>query len=317
MPIAIEVDQPVGGAIARAKMYGGAINITSPSSTTVAFAMFARELIGEAFGGRDPELAQFDLPVADYAAILSGLKPRFIHHPESKRFIQQLLTERGCDPETTYFDVPRLRTSTSDDYLVTGIAYAWHPHRDTWYSAPLAQLNHWMPAYEVSENNAMAFHTEYFNQAIANDSAVYNYYEWNAKHRAAAASNLSAESRPLPGPTEPVNPYSGIVLVPPVGGMLQFSGHHLHSSVPNDSGRTRFSIDFRTVDVSDIRAGLGARNVDGGCTGSSIRDFMSAEDLSPMPDDVVAMFNDGTETSGDLVYVPPNQPTRPARVPTR
>ncbi len=27
-----------------------------------------------------------------------------------------------------------------------------------------------------------------------------------------------------------------------------------------------------------------------------------------MPDDVVAMFNDGTETSGDLVYVPPSQP---------
>jgi hypothetical protein len=308
MPIAVQFDQPVAGPIPRAHMYGGAINITSPSATSVAFAMFARELIGEAFGGRDPELAQFDLPVADYAAILKVLKPRFIHHPESKRFIQQLLVERGCDPETTYFDVPRLRTSTSDDYLVTGIAYAWHLHRDTWYSAPLAQLNHWMPVYEVSEANAMAFHTEYFNQAIANDSAVYNYYEWNAKHRAAAASNLRAESRPLPGPTETVNPFSASVFVTPVGGMLQFSGHHLHSSVPNDSGRTRFSIDFRTVDVSDIRAGLGARNVDGRCTGSSIRDFVSATDLSPMPDDVIAMFNDGTEASGDLVYVPPTQP---------
>jgi hypothetical protein len=25
-----------------------------------------------------------------------------------------------------------------------------------------------------------------------------------------------------------------------------------------------------------------------------------------MPEDVVAIFNDGTETSGDLVYVPPS-----------
>jgi hypothetical protein len=308
MTIAVQFDQPVGGPIPRAQMYGGTINVTSPSATSVAFAMFARQLIGEAFGGRDPELAQFDLPVADYAAILNVLKPRFIHHPESKRFLQQLVVERGCDPETTYFDVPRLRTSTSDDYLTTGIAYSWHPHRDTWYSAPLAQLNHWMPVYDVSEDNAMAFHTEYFNQAITNDSATYNYYEWNAKYRGAAACNLRAESRPLPGPTETVNPFSAAVFVTPVGGMLQFSGHHLHSSVPNESGRTRFSIDFRTVDVADIRAGLGARNVDGRCTGSSIRDFMSAADLSPMPDDVVALFNDGTETSGELVYKPPTQP---------
>jgi hypothetical protein len=308
MTIAVQFDQPVGGPIPRAQMYGGTINVTSPSATSVAFAMFARQLIGEAFGGRDPELAQFDLPVADYAAILNVLKPRFNQHPESKRFLQQLLAERGCDPETTYFDVPRLRTSTSDDYLTTGMAYSWRPHRDTWYSAPLAQLNHWMPVYDVSEDNAMAFHTEYFNQAITNDSATYNYYEWNAKYRGAAASNLRAESRPLPGPTETVNPFSAAVFVTPVGGMLQFSGHHLHSSVPNESGRTRFSIDFRMVDVADIRAGLGARNVDGRCTGSSIRDFMSAAHLSPMSDDIVALFNDGTETSGELVYKPPTQP---------
>ena len=145
MSVAVQVDGPVLDRLQRGLMYGGTINITSPSATSIAFAMFARELIGEAFGGRDPELAQFDLPVAEYAAILRGLKPRFIHHPESRRFLQRLLAERGCDPETTYLDVPRLRTSISDDYLATGIAYAWHPHRDTWCSAPLAQLNHWMP----------------------------------------------------------------------------------------------------------------------------------------------------------------------------
>jgi hypothetical protein len=287
-------------------MYGGAINISSPSTTSTAFAMFARELIGEAFGGRDPELAQFDLPVAEYAAIVKALEPRFTHHPESKRFIQKLLAERGCDPETTYFDVPRLRTCTSDDYLSTGVAYAWHPHRDTWHSAPLAQLNHWMPVYDVSDENAMAFHTEYFNTAIANDSAVYNHYEWNAQHR--AATSLGIESRPLPGPSEPVDVFASAVFVTPVGGIVEFSGQHLHSSVPNDSGRTRFSIDFRTVDVSDIRAGLGARNVDGRCSGSSIREFVSAADRSPMPADVVARFDDGTENGGDLVYPSPAQP---------
>jgi hypothetical protein len=195
MPISIKVGQAGNGPAQRAQVYRGAINVTTPSSTSIAFAMFARELIEEAFTGRDPELAQFDLPVDEYAAILSALKPRFIHHPESKRFLQQLLAERGCDPASTYFDVPRLRSSTSDGYLTTGIAYAWHPHRDTWYSAPLAQLNYWMPVYDVSADNAMAFHPEYFDRAIANDSPVYNYYEWNAKHRAAASSNRLVDPR--------------------------------------------------------------------------------------------------------------------------
>lgn len=305
MSMAVQFDQPVGTAAQRARLYGGAINVVAPSATSVAFAMFARELIDDAFGGLDPEVAQFAMPVERYAAVLGSLKPTFIHHPRSKRFLRELLIERGCDPATTYFDVPRLRSSTSDGYLVTGIAYAWHPHRDTWYSAPLAQLNYWMPVYDVCEDNAMAFHPEYFDRAVPNDSAVYNYYQWNAKHRAVAAANVTGESRPLPGPSEPVDLSSSTVFVPPVGGLLQFSGHQLHSSVPNTSGRTRFSIDFRTVDVEDVRAGRGARNVDGRCTGSSIRDFRSVADLSPIPDDVVAMFDDGTETSGDLVYVPP------------
>jgi len=92
-------------------------------------------LIADAFEPFDPELAQFEMSVETYAAILADLKPRFIHHAESKRLIQQLLRKLGCDETQTYFDVPRLRSSTSHDYLTTGIAYAFHPHRDTWYSA--------------------------------------------------------------------------------------------------------------------------------------------------------------------------------------
>jgi hypothetical protein len=308
MSISVHIDQTLTDGAQRELWYGGAVGIASPTPTTTAFAMFARELVGEAFAGHDPELAQFDMTVDEYAAILSVLKPRFIHHPESKEFIQKILVERGCDPTETYFDVPRLRTSTSNDFLTTGIAFAWHPHRDTWFSAPMAQLNHWMPVFDITEDNAMAFHPEYFDRPVKNDSIIYNYYEWNAKHRGAATSNVRADARPLPRPTEPVDLSSSTVFVTPVGGMIQFSAHQLHSSVPNVSGRTRFSIDFRTVNVADIRAGRGASNVDSHCTGSAIRDFVSAADLSPMPDDVVALFDDGTETRGDLVYVPPAQP---------
>ena len=49
-------------------------------------------------------------------------------------------------------------------------------------------------------------------------------------------------------------------------------------------------------------AGRGAPNVDVYCTGSSIRDFVRASDLSPMPERIVELFDDGTEARGDLVF---------------
>jgi hypothetical protein len=93
-----------------------------------------------------------------------------------------------------------------------------------------------------------------------------------------------------------------LVFLPSVGGLIEFSGQHLHSSVPNCSGRTRVSIDFRTVHIGDIALGRAAPNVDARCTGSSIRDFIRASDFSPIPEDIVRMFDDGTEDRGDLVY---------------
>src|SRR5262245_12641924 len=115
----------------RAALYGGALFVFSPRDSTAALCEFAREMVAAAFAPFEPEIAHRSMPVERYAQILAELKPAFIHHPESKRLIRALLADLGCDPERTYFDVPRLRSSTPGGYLTTGIAYAFHPHRDT------------------------------------------------------------------------------------------------------------------------------------------------------------------------------------------
>lgn len=286
----------------RRRMFCGDVFVYSPTSSSKAFCEFSREMICAAFGDQDPETAQDRMSVQEYVAVLSELKPQFIHHPRSKEFVREILREIGCDLSKTYFDVPRMRTSTSDGYLTSGIAYAWHPHRDTWYSAPAAQINFWVPIFPILSTNAMAFHPTYFSKIVPNDSERYNYYEWNRKYRAAAATQTDGDSRPLPRPTDPVDTEYDIRVICPVGGIIIFSGAQLHSSVPNTSGVTRFSIDFRTVNVEDIRKGEGAPTQDVKCTGSSIRDFVSCEDLSAMPADIIRSFHDGTEESGDLVY---------------
>src|SRR3954447_22530542 len=94
-----------------------------------------------------------------------------------------------------------MRTSVSDDYLTAGISYAFHPDRDTWYSA-------------------------------------------------------------------------------------------------------RCSIDFRTVNLDDVEARRGADNVDSGCTGTTMREYLRVTDLEHVPDEPVEMYDDESarEVEGDLVF---------------
>ena len=286
----IYIDSTMTDAERCEALYRGAIFVYRPTDIAREFCAFADKLISEAFGGMDPETAQYELPVERYIEILQQLKPHFIHHPESKRFVTEILSERGCDPSDTYFDVPRMRSSTSDGYLISGIAYAWHPHRDTWYSAPSCQINWWSPIYPITARNGMSFYLEFFDKVVPNDSSQYDYEVWNAKHRFSAASQVKKDTRPLPGPKNPIAGDKATTLVCEVGGLIVFSGAHLHASVPNDSGKTRFSIDFRTVDLDDCRNRIGAPTQDVECTGSSIRDFKRARDLEEMPDDLAAVF---------------------------
>src|SRR6185295_18161567 len=105
-----------------------------------------------------------------------------------------ILKDLHCDLESTYFDVPRLRTATSDNYLTTGIAYAFHPHRDTWYSAPLCQVNWWLPVYDLESDRSMAFHPTYWSRGVRNSSRTYNYAEWNRTSRFNAAQHVKQDT---------------------------------------------------------------------------------------------------------------------------
>jgi hypothetical protein len=286
-------DSTLPDHLRRQQLYEGQLFVYSPTSSSLALVELARQLIGAAFGPLDPETAQYQMPVEQYAATLADLKPKFIHHPDSKRLIQRILEERGCDLGQTYFDVPRLRTATSDDYLTSGIAYAFHPHRDTWYSAPQCQLNWWMPVYEIESGRAMALHPRYWAQPVRNSSRTYNYAEWNEKSRFNAAQHLKSDSRVQPRAEETLELDPQVRVVTPVGGVLVFSGAQLHSTVPNTTGRTRFSIDFRTVNVVDAQGMHGAPNTDSMCTGTTMNDYLRGTDLAHLPPELVARYEPG------------------------
>jgi hypothetical protein len=292
-------DAPHTDAERRTALYAGQLFAYTPVASARALVEFARTLVVEAFGGLDPRTAQYHMPVERYAALLAALKPKFIHHPQSKELLRAMLTEMGCDPDKTHFDVPRMRTSTSDGYLTTGIAYAFHPHRDTWYSAPMSQINWWLPIYDIEPDNGMAFHPAYWDRPIKNGSRDYNYHEWNATSRKMAAQQIGVDTRKQPKPEEPIELDPQIRLVTRPGGVILFSGAQLHSSVPNTTGKTRFSIDFRTVHLDDVAQRVGAPNIDSECTGTCMNDYLRVRDLAHVPAELQALYEDGTPLASE------------------
>jgi hypothetical protein len=279
----------------RAELYRGSLFSHSPKSGGLELCQLAQEMIEEAFRPFCPLTVHENMLAEKCAEILADLKPKFIHHPQSKRCIQKMLLESGCDLTKTYFDVPRLRTAFPGDYLKSGIAYAFHPHRDTWYSAPFCQINWWMPVYELNGENCMAIHPHYFNRPIKNGSHQYNYHKWNLESRYNAAQHVKADTRVQPRPEEPVDLDPQVRLVCGVGAAYQFSAAQLHSTVPNTSNVVRYSIDFRTVHLDDIMNRKGPRNVDSACTGTTIGDYLRGTDCSCLPEEAMALYVDGTE----------------------
>jgi hypothetical protein len=291
----IFVDAKLNDDARRMEIYKGSLFVHSPSPNALKLCKLAQELIEEAFAGIDPMKVHELLPAEKTVEILSALKPKFIHHPKSKEYLQGMLAELGCDMEKTYFDVPRMRTAFPGDYLKSGIAYAFHPHRDTWYSAPFCQINWWMPIYELNGDNCMAVHPHYWDHGVKNGSSEYNYYKWNMESRVSASKHVKTDTRIQPHAEEPVNLDPQIRLVCNVGGAYQMSAATFHSTVPNTSGVPRYSIDFRTVHLDDVIRRIGAPNVDSACTGTTMRDYLRGTDLSHLPEDAIAIYEDGTE----------------------
>ena len=287
---AIRFDSPTNDDARREALYGGEVLVYSERPTVSAFAGYAREMAEAAFTPHRPTHAQFDLSVEEYAKVLADFKPTFINSPESKQHVAAMLTEFGCDPDRTYFDVPRIRTMVHGDHLRAGLAYQFHAHRDTWFSAPFQQLNWWLPVYEIVPANTMAFHFEHWAKPIDNSSNIYDYEEWKSTGRKAAASQVKKETREQPRALEPIDPDSALPLVCEVGEVMVFSAAQLHSTVDNRSGWTRFSIDFRTVNLDDLEDGIGAPNLDSECTGTTLGDFLRVSDLEPLPEKLIRRY---------------------------
>jgi hypothetical protein len=297
----VYIDSSLTDEERRKRLYAGDIFILLPTKSTRLLIDLARCLLEEALAPHDPRNVHEKMSAEEVAAILGRLKPQFIHHSECKKLIPEIMREHGIDDNKVYFDVPRLRSAYPSSFLTAGIAYAFHPHRDTWFSAPMCQLNWWLPIYPLQPGNAMGFYPRYFDEPVRNSSDAYNYYEWNAKSRATAAQHIKTDTREQPKAMEELQPVT-VRFLPPPGGVIVFSGAQMHETVPNTTNLARYSIDFRTVHLDDVLGRRGAPNIDSNCTGTTMRDYLRAVDLSHLPQEAIALYDDESAKGDRILY---------------
>jgi hypothetical protein len=160
-----------------------------------------------------------------------------------------------------------------------------------------------LPIYPVLANNSMSFDLQSFDRAVANSSREFDYYKNNIS-RLTTATQIDDETQSRPGAAEH-EPVDELPVLPAPGAVLLFSGAQLHKSIPNTSGRSRYSVDFRTIDLSDVAADRGAPLVDAYCTGTAIRDFHNLADDRPVEEDTVRQLFGEPPLDAMLVFNAP------------
>ncbi len=273
----IYFDSLSNDTVRRQQIYNGQLFVFSPRSSTIDLSQFARNLVEEAFGSLDPTKAEYSLPVDEFLVIEADLKQTLMNHPQTKQIIQAVLKEFECDLSKTYFDLPQLRMAPTRGYLPNAEGLFHDPHRDTWYAAPMCLLNWWIPIYDLESERTVAFHPRYWNQPVNNDSSGFE-KDYKTNFREAE----------FPHPEKQIEIEPEIRIVCPAGGLILFSGAQMHSAVPNTSGLTRLSLDFRTVHYDDIVTNTGATNIDSYSTVALLTDFIQGTDLAKFPEEMIA-----------------------------
>ncbi len=301
----VRINPSMDNSALRELLFSGELILFTELSMVKELVNHTRRELESLFHPHDPQQAHVHFSPSELAEMLSAWKPRFMRLPESLRLSKAVLTEIGFSPSTTHYDFLKPRTSYPVGHLTTGIAYAFPWHRDTWYAAARQQINLWFPIWDVRPDNAMGFDPGGFAQKVPNNSHEFDYYRRNVE-RQSLASVTGKDVRAQPGAIDWQVAHEDILLIAP-GQILLFSADQLHRSIPNTSGLSRYSVDYRVVDVTDIEAGRGAPALDIACTGTAIRDFKRVLDDGPMPEHcVLALEPDGpTDGDGALTFSPP------------
>jgi len=260
-------------AALREAIYAGKVIRIPATAISRRLVLAVWAAIEQEFGGATPRRRlQFKLDGDEFFTRIGKVRKRLASEELYRKRLYELLAHHGFVVGEHAVDPVRLRAVTHLGHENPKAAPAYTAHRDTWYANPQAQINWWIPLHAVTEADSFAFFHNLFDKPVPNESAGFDYDEWMAN-----VGWQSTGGKPAVYPAAQEGSYraeDGLAFSCNAGDIILFSAAHLHQTMKNASGLTRFSIDFRTVHLGDHNAGKGAVNVDNKSTGSALDGYL-------------------------------------------
>lgn len=253
--------------IDRARVYAGALLRLSATDATRALVAEVRDLVARELGA-PIESAEQRLAADEHRAAVDRARAAMAARVD----VRPLVRELGFD-QASAVDRLRLRAVRSGAHREPGAAPAYYAHRDTWYANPRAQINVWIPLHDVRREDTLVVYEEAFGVHVDNDSRA---FDWEAFSRRVGWQRRDAPADAVyPRALVDLDRFAPTYVEARAAEVVVFAGAHLHRTQPHDGGRTRFSVDFRVVDLADHEARLGAPCVDDASRGSALEQYES------------------------------------------
>lgn len=286
--VRIERRAPADELEFRKEIYRGTIFLLDRTPVTERLVAEVGGLVDAELGEDGPAReAQFRMPGGEFFQAIGRLRKQLYQEERFFTAIGEIIAGFGFRPAENALDPLRMRVIADGAHHIPQAAPIYYTHRDTWYSHPQCQISWWIPLHDVEEPETFVFYPDYLDRAVENDSGAFDYDTWIRDRRSLRIGwqdrNAGTEAL-YPGFRDSMEGARSFGFSCRAGDLLVFSGAQLHRTLANETGRTRFSMDFRTVHLGDYAAGIGAPNADNRSTGTALIDYRLPEGVSlPAP----------------------------------
>ncbi len=259
------------------RLYLGEVHQAGPTSASQEATVAALKVLKEELETEEVRAAHNKYSADEFFLRIGRVRRRLFMEEEWHERVRAIVKDMGFETSRIAFDPIRLRVISSGGHHNPRAKAVYYPHRDTWYSHPQGIITWWIPLHDLGKEETFEIYPDRFASVVPNDSEVFDYDDWvrdgwnlkigwqkQSSGETARYPNVLGE--PSRGRVVPVRAKAGDNLL--------FSGAHFHATRPIENGTTRYSLDFRVLNLDDHEAGRGAPNVDSRCRGSAVRDYV-------------------------------------------
>jgi hypothetical protein len=270
---------PADAQSARERIFAGGVTLRPGGPAAHALVDRVTRLARERLETHDIRTAHSRWTEEEFFARIGAIRRAVYTDRDFHGLLVAVVAECGFDVGRIAFDPARLRVVQPGGHRNPRAAPVYYPHRDTWYAHPQCMIVWWLPLHDLSTAETFEFYPDHFGTPVANDSEVFDYDDWvkdGPTLKIGWQQRDSGLTARYPGALETTLPERAERFSCRAADTLVFSGAHYHRTLPHNRPLTRYSLDFRVVDLDDVAAGRGAPNVDNRSRGATLKDYVRA-----------------------------------------